>query len=454
MTRKRIAIFGAGITGLVTAREMAKRGHEVDVYEADDHVGGLASTFRSEDGFIYDNGPRFIFSTLAEKLGIADQCKPVKYYEDLRVGDRSYLFPFGFARNFGFLSSLVAGMITRPLRPKPTQLGQFLSVYYGRHFAQNVLIPLIEKWSGIPASEMSTDFASRLLPTNVSYVIYSFIKRLRGGITEDYYKGGRYIVYPKGTNRAIFDVLVATPGVRVHLNSPVKGFVSKSGEITSAFVGSETTNADYYVSTIPINALPKLLDSPDPLSGWRHFHYRGIVILFLKVKRPKVLSTLWTWFPEKRFRFYRIAEFKNALPQMAPADKTLIALEFGCAAGSSLWDLSAEDLYKSVAADLKDLYGLGENEILGFDVKRSASAYPVLRKATEDEQRALAHQTPFRNLFLAGRTGMFQYRMMEGSYESAVSCVETMEKAMRGENAASGSLRSTDAYGRPNVVPE
>jgi phytoene dehydrogenase-like protein len=88
MTDKSVAIFGAGITGLVAARELIRSGYAVTVYEAEDHVGGLASTYSDGDGFIYDNGPRFIFSTLAEKLGIADICQPVKYYEHLFVGGR------------------------------------------------------------------------------------------------------------------------------------------------------------------------------------------------------------------------------------------------------------------------------------------------------------------------------------------------------------------------------
>lgn len=44
----RIAIVGAGATGLPAAYDLAGAGHEVVVYEAGDHVGGLASGFKAE----------------------------------------------------------------------------------------------------------------------------------------------------------------------------------------------------------------------------------------------------------------------------------------------------------------------------------------------------------------------------------------------------------------------
>ena len=53
---KRLAIVGAGITGLTAASELAAAGHAVTVFEASDRVGGAIRTFRS-DGWLVECGP-------------------------------------------------------------------------------------------------------------------------------------------------------------------------------------------------------------------------------------------------------------------------------------------------------------------------------------------------------------------------------------------------------------
>ena len=53
---KRIAIVGAGITGLTAASELAAAGHAVTVFEASDRVGGAIRTVR-HDGWLVEAGP-------------------------------------------------------------------------------------------------------------------------------------------------------------------------------------------------------------------------------------------------------------------------------------------------------------------------------------------------------------------------------------------------------------
>ena len=44
--RKKIAIIGAGVGGMSAAYDLVHAGHEVTLYEAADHVGGLAAGFK------------------------------------------------------------------------------------------------------------------------------------------------------------------------------------------------------------------------------------------------------------------------------------------------------------------------------------------------------------------------------------------------------------------------
>jgi len=78
----------------------------------------------------------------------------------------------------------------------------------------------------------------------------------------------------------------------------------------------------------------------------------------------------------------------------------------------------------------------------------------VLPRATEAIHRALDHVTPWPNLFLAGRTGLFQYQMLEGCHKSGVRCAEIIRRHLDGEPPLERVSLRRDAYGRPLVVPE
>ena len=69
----RIAIVGAGISGLVAAH-LLHREHEIVVYEANGYAGGHTNTIRVDTGFIVMNDRNYPnFTRLLERLGVATQ---------------------------------------------------------------------------------------------------------------------------------------------------------------------------------------------------------------------------------------------------------------------------------------------------------------------------------------------------------------------------------------------
>lgn len=55
--RKRIAVIGAGFSGLSAAAYAAKSGNEVHVFEKHDQPGGRARQFVTDEGYVFDMGP-------------------------------------------------------------------------------------------------------------------------------------------------------------------------------------------------------------------------------------------------------------------------------------------------------------------------------------------------------------------------------------------------------------
>ncbi|WP_142241647.1 oleate hydratase, partial [Staphylococcus hominis] len=53
----KIAVIGAGVTGLAAAARIASQGHEVTIFEKNNNVGGRMNQLK-KDGFTFDMGER------------------------------------------------------------------------------------------------------------------------------------------------------------------------------------------------------------------------------------------------------------------------------------------------------------------------------------------------------------------------------------------------------------
>lgn len=82
MSRKKIAIIGAGFSGLSTACYSAKQGYEVTVYEKHDSIGGRSRSY-SEKGFMFDMGPSWYWMPDVFEKFFGDFGKKVSDYYQL-----------------------------------------------------------------------------------------------------------------------------------------------------------------------------------------------------------------------------------------------------------------------------------------------------------------------------------------------------------------------------------
>ncbi|KLC74778.1 FAD-dependent oxidoreductase, partial [Xanthomonas perforans] len=83
----RFAIVGSGPMGLMAAMELLKKGHQVDVYERDDRIGGMSADF-DFDGLRIERYYHFICKTdfplfkLLEELKLSDRL----HWTDTKMG--------------------------------------------------------------------------------------------------------------------------------------------------------------------------------------------------------------------------------------------------------------------------------------------------------------------------------------------------------------------------------
>ena len=91
---KKITIIGSGFSSLSAACYLAKAGHEVDVYEKNETIGGRARQFK-KDGFTFDMGPSWYWMPDVFDRFFADFGKKTSDYYDLIKLSPAYRVYYG-----------------------------------------------------------------------------------------------------------------------------------------------------------------------------------------------------------------------------------------------------------------------------------------------------------------------------------------------------------------------
>ncbi|WP_419183712.1 phytoene desaturase family protein, partial [Staphylococcus aureus] len=92
----KIAVIGAGVTGLAAAARIASQGHEVIIFEKNNNVGGRMNQLK-KDGFTFDMGPTIVMMPDVYK-DVFTMCG--KNYEDyIELRQLRYIYDVYFDRD-------------------------------------------------------------------------------------------------------------------------------------------------------------------------------------------------------------------------------------------------------------------------------------------------------------------------------------------------------------------
>ena len=118
MGRKKVAIIGAGISGLSAAAYAAKAGNEVHVYEKNSTAGGRARQLKTDNGYLFDMGPSWYWMPdIIEDFFNDFGCQASNFYElvaldpqfEIVFPDQNMLVPATYDRLKALFDSLEPG---------------------------------------------------------------------------------------------------------------------------------------------------------------------------------------------------------------------------------------------------------------------------------------------------------------------------------------------------------
>ena len=458
--RPPVAIVGAGIAGLVAARELRSRGIPIVVFEASAQVAGMAKTVRDKDGFSYDVGAHFITNRLAKEIGVADACRTVRSYgETVVLGGSTYSYPFGLMRSPRFLKDAITSRLPgRASTHPPRSAAESFRRQYGERLANEIAIPLLEAWSGAPADELSPAVVEKLYGGALQTAWLKVASRLtRRAVASGYCREQPesvrvWHVYPEAGVSTLCEHLARDLSDAIRLETPVEKILVHDGRAAGVRVKGVEHEASAVISTAPVHILSRLVEGTTALDHLARFRYRPMVFVNLRLTGRNLLPDVVTWTPESRFPFFRLTEGPRSMPWLAPRGKTIITVDIGCNVGDEIWTMPDDRLSDLCLDHLEPIVPRIRQRFLGAHVARTPIAYPIFLNEYEADRQRFEQSTGVDGLYSIGRNGEFAHILMEDIYWRTLRRMQRLTVDVDGaRGATTPSHASVGAVPQPRV---
>ncbi len=328
MSDARIVILGAGPTGLGAAYRLQELGYtDWEIYEADDHVGGLASSYVDEAGFTWDLGGHVMFShyeyfdRLVDKLLGEDHSVKMREAWVWMMG--RYL-PYPFQNNIRYLPKeavweCVQGLLEIQDQSQFDTPKNFLEMNLqkmGRGIVKHFMEPYNFKVWAHPLELMDYQWiGERVSVVDLEKVLKNII------LEEDNKSWGpnNTFKFPlRGGTGGLYSPFVPYIKDHLHLNTRAEKIDTRRKQVT--FADGSTTDYDILISTISLDRVVDMIPGVpgDVHAAAKRLDYSGSYFVGIGVEGENPSTKCWMYYPESDSPFYRVTYLSNYSPYIAP----------------------------------------------------------------------------------------------------------------------------------------
>ncbi len=414
----RVAIIGAGATGLPAAYDLLRAGHEAIVYERAPFIGGHASTFdvggeRLERGYHHWFTSDTDITDLVEEIGLGDSIRWIDSTVGTLYDGRIYDFvtPIDLLKYkpLSFIDRIRLGLTTLYLqRQKDWRKyeGVSASEWLRRHGGRNVYDAF---WGPMLRGKFGED--------NYRLVTMAWVW---GKIHTRVTSRGKSMVreklgYPMGSFGLVFDTLaerIRELGGEVHTSASVERILVENGKARGVEVrlGNESAKEERFDAVLattpsPVFArlVPKLPD--DYRERLESARYMSAVLLVLVLDR-RLTPVYWLNVADRSIPFVGVIEHTNLIEPEHYGGKHIVYLSNYLTTDDPLYRMDSDDLLNEYLPHLKKV---NPNFELGWIEEsyhhRVDGAQPVI--GVNYSQRIPSHRTPFEGVYLANTTQVY-----------------------------------------------
>ena len=410
----KIAVLGAGVSGLTAARLLHDRGEEVTVYEKNDTVGGLARS-RFTDGYLYDpHGGHILNSKHPEVMDWVFSIYPKENWQyternaKIYFGGKYVSYPFELSLcelDTDDAVDCVYDFILSQNGPEPDNFKDWLIWNFGESIANYYMVPYNEKIWAYPLEDMGITWmrGKMPLPTKKDMIKSMILKdpKERKMPHSSFY-------YPiHGGIQSMVDHIAEGLNIKTGYNIEVIEKIDGKWRIDNDGV------YDKVISTIPLPVLPILMKLPENIVSYiKGLRYNSLTTVLFDC--PKTDIT-WLYIPSHDYRSHRVG-YQSALTPYANPNS-----ERGCGALEIIG--GRFEVNDKLVHDNTLPKELGFDEIL--DHEFTEYAYVIHDKGYEENVKNIREYFAKDDSFnLLGRWGTWNYKNMDLCMLDAMNLVK------------------------------
>ncbi|MGD8561517.1 MAG: FAD-dependent oxidoreductase [Desulfarculaceae bacterium] len=417
-------ILGGGLTGLSLARFL---GGDTLVLEAGERPGGLCRSF-SKDGFTYDIGGHILFSrdqdllnTLINWLG--DNLHQRRRNNQIWFRDRFVKYPFEnglYALDKQDVFECLMGFLNRE-QGEPANLEQWCRFRFGEGIAGKYLIPYNDKIWKRAARDISVHWVERIPSPPTEDIIKSAI-----GIETEGYTHQLNFFYPRqGGIEALIHSLAGDARILTGFRA---SRIRKKGKDWEVSDGTRTLGCRRLLSTIPVFELAAALEGVPPAvqGALDALVYNQVVLVMIGVNHPGLMDKSAIYIPSPDKLAHRVCYMGYFSQQNAPPGCSHLVAEITAPPGDPLLSISDDGLVQRVLADVKDICGITEAEVIASEVRRIKYAYVVYDLDYLKNRQTVFDYLGEVGIPCCGRFGSFEYLNMDQCVQRAQDLAQTL----------------------------
>ena len=436
-SRKKAVILGGGLAGLSCAYHLDPKRFEHAVIEKSGSVGGTARSV-TRDGFTFDFTGHLLHlhsdytRNLITRLlkGNLVRCR-----RRAAIHSQGVLTPYPFqVHTYGLPKRVVRECVEGfreavrrfsdpALRITSQPFRDWSRRTFGDGIHRHFMKPYNEKLWQTDLKEMTAEWCGMFVPQPG---LEDVVRGARSRPTRSWGYNTHFIYPRRGGIQVLPEALARGLNVRLGTSVEEVDWRSRKARLSSG----EWLDYDHLVSSAPLPELLKrmkgLHKDLEALAG--RLRWTSVLCVNLGVDRPKISDKSWIYFPEKKYRFYRVGFPMNFTPHAVPKGTSSMYVEVSYRPGSPP-DWKDPGFLKRIRRDLETAGILRKSDrFLTSDFIPIRYAYVVY---TPDRKALTGRIFDFLEsvgIFSIGRYGEWKYSFMEEAILDGKKAAESIEQ--------------------------